>query len=43
MFYTSETNPGFFLNCKCVDSCLKVGSPGILCKLDLKKAEDHVS
>jgi len=28
---------------ECIDSCLKSNLPGVICKLDIKKAYDHVS
>ena len=28
---------------ECIDSRLKLGVPGVLCKLDVEKAYDHVS
>ena len=28
---------------ECIDSGLKSGVPGVLCKLDVEKAYDHVS
>ena len=32
-----------FIASKCIDSRLKSGVPGVLCKLDVEKAYDHVS
>ena len=33
----------FLIASKCFDSRLKSGVPGVLCKLDVEKAYDHVS
>ena len=33
----------FLIASKCIDSRLKLGVPGVLCKLDVEKAYDHVS
>ena len=33
----------FLITSKCIDSRLKSGVPGVLCKLDVEKAYDHVS
>ena len=33
----------FLIASKCIDSRLKLGVPGVLCKLDVEKASDHVN
>ena len=33
----------FLIASKCIDSRLKLGVPGVLCKLDVEKAYNHVS
>ena len=33
----------FLIASECIDSKLKTGVPGVLCKLDVEKAYDHVS